>query len=179
MLKLYRVTGIPEHEDHETYIVASQNVHEEIQDSSVYKEKEDWMDFSGISVPCVDYTDRTVFPVCLSEKSEKVSEEHQRQYEYRKDWILSKIDKWLLQQPEGVSLEDYLLSKQNLKASPYAEGISTLSADTENVFPGTNYCPYCHEKYFNGLCLNPDCPSGQSTGFQLIKEEDTIKEIPE
>lgn len=181
MLKLYRVTGVPEHETHETYIVVNQNCHEEIDDNSVYKEKEEWMDFTDMAIPCVDYTDHLCFPVYLGETSQQTSEEHMNQMEYRKNWILSKIDKWLLQQPEGVSLEQYLLSKQNLNASPYSDGVTTLSEEgsISSLPPGTDFCPYCHEKYFNGICVNSNCPSGSQLSLTITPPEPENLEIDE
>ena len=181
MLKLYRVSGISGIDpSHETYLCVSTDVHEQIEDNSVYKEKEDWMDFDGIGTAVIDYTDQKVLSVSLEEPSKQESAEHIDQYEYRKNWILSKIDKWLLQQPEGVSLEQYLLSKQNLQREPYSLSPVTLSpaGDSKPSLQGTDYCPYCNEKYFMGVCVNPNCPAGQQLSLKVVTEEEQSDIIP-
>ena len=93
-------------------------------------------------------------------------------YSYRTSWILDKIDKWLLQQPEGVSLEQFLLSKQNLSSEPYSLSPTMITNGESRIsLKSSRSCPYCNEKYFRGVCVNSECPAGQKLSLLVVREE--------
>lgn len=171
MLRLCKLSAVPEIESQELYLLLSFVDYERPEGYWVYKNEEDWMDLSALPV-VVDYQNHATYPVKLNDETLELSKISDEDIKYYSKWILSKVEKFITQD-KITSLGEFLLSKRTIKNSNSYLTDKGTPIKGNVTSPRIAYCPECGYRLFYGVCWNPECSSGSHSGVVLYKETET------